>query len=255
MEFVSDYDTEEKRLTELYDYLIKCDYPPSVIKKGIRNARLQGPGPNPASKQKTLPFVTTHCSNMNSQHTVQLSNKLLQNTNNDRLKTAFKDTKVVLALKQPPNLLRHLSTAAFNSTSETKDSGIFTCGRPNCGICNFYLQPCTSFITSNGTEWFIKSHITCHSKKVIYFLKCLSCNESTTYSGKTNDIRKRTNNHISNCRTGRTTDKFDRHVFHCNKDHVEPFFKLYIFVEVMDDKLLDAYEKYIHEAGHDTMNR
>ena len=210
---------------------------------------------NPALKQKTLPFVTTHCSNMNSQHIVKLSNELLQNASDDRLKTAFKDTKVVLALKQPPNLLRHLSQAAFNSTKQRRDNGIFTCGRPICDICNYYLQPCKSFTTSSNTEWVVRSHITCHSKKVIYFLKCLSCDESETYSGKTNDLRKRTNNHISNCRTGRTTDKFDRHVFQCNKDHVEPFFKLYVFIEVMDDKLLDAYEKHIHEARHDTMNR
>ena len=158
-------------------------------------------------------------------------------------------------MKQPPNLLRHLSRAAFNSNNDSRGNGIFTCGRPICDICTFYLQPCSSFITSNNTEWFVNSHITCHSKKVIYFLKCLSCDEKETYSGKTNDLRKRTNNHISSCRHGRTTDKFDLHVFNCNKDHVEPFFKLYVFIEVMDDHLLEAYEKHIHASKHDTMNR
>ena len=40
-----------------------------------------------------------------------------------------------------------------------------------------------------------------------------------------------------------------------NSDHIEPFFKLYIFTELMDDSLLDAYERYVHENGHDTMNK
>ena len=53
----------------------------------------------------------------------------------------------------------------------------------------------------------------------------------------------------------KTTDKFDLHVYKCNTQKVEPFFKLYVFVEVNDVKLLDAYERYIHRSGFDTMNR
>ena len=254
VEFVSDYAMEEERMNELYDYLIACKYPPSVIKAGIRNARLQGPGPDPANKKQTIPFVTTHSSNYNSRQIVRKSNTLLNNAQDDRMKAAFRDAKVVLALKQPPNLLGHLSRASFLSTKILKPNGIFLCGRSICDICNFYLQPCTSFMTSNGTEWTVQSHITCHSKFVIYFLKCLSCGEKTTYSGRTNDIRKRTNNHISECCSGITTDKFDRHVYNCNKRGTEPFFKMYVFVELMDINLLEEYEKYIHKSGFDTMN-
>ena len=130
-----------------------------------------------------------------------------------------------------------------------KPNGIFL-----CGICNYHLQPCTSFMTSNGTEWTVQSHITCHSKFVIYFLKCLSCDETTTYSGRTNDLRKRTNNHITECRSGKNTDRFDRHVHNCNKRGTEPAFKMYVFIELMDITLLEEYEKYIHKSGFDTMN-
>ena len=70
-----------------------------------------------------------------------------------------------------------------------------------------------------------------------------------------NNLRYRTNNHISGCRTGKSTDKFDLHVFECNKQHIEPFFKLFVFLEVFDDKLLYAYENYFHVNGLDTMNR
>ena len=240
----------------LYDYLVACNYPPDVVRKGIHNARLQGPGPDPAKKPQTIPYVTTHSSNLKSERIVKMSNQLIQNVEDVRLKSAFQNTKVVLALKQPPNLLRQLSKAAFNSIPRSpKENGIFTCGRPKCDLCKFYLQPCKSFVTSNGTEWIVNSHITCHSKFVIYFLKCLSCNEKETYSGQTNHIRNRTNNHISGCRTGRTNDKFDLHVHKCNKTLTEPFFKLYVFVELSDGSLLDAYENYIHRSNFDTMNR
>ena len=256
VEFVSNYETEEKRLKQLHDYLIACNYPPLIVKKGIHNARLQGPGPDPEKKRQTIPFVTTHNSNMKSDRTVKLSNQLLENATDDRLKSAFQNSKIVMALKQPPNLLRQLSRAAFSTTIiQRKENGIFTCSRSNCELCKSYLQPCSSFITSRNYEWFIRSHITCHSKNVIYFLKCLTCDEKTTYSGKTNNLRNRTNVHISGCRTGRTTDIFDLHVFECNSRHVEPFFKMYVFIELMNDSLLDAYERYVHENGHDTMNK
>ena len=256
VEFVSNYDTEQQRLDELYEYLVACNYPPAIVRKGIHNARLQGPGPDPSKKFQTIPYISTYSNNFKSDRIVKLSNQLLQNADDDRLKTAFRNSKVVLALKQPPNLLRQLSRAAFTSIPRPPiETGIFTCGRSNCDICSYYLQPCKSFITSNGTEWFLNSRITCHSLNVIYFLKCLSCEEKVTYSGKTNHLRNRTNNHISDCRTGRTSDKFDLHVHECNKTLTEPFFKLYVFVELSEFSLLEAYENYIHRMGFDTMNK
>ena len=256
VEFVSNYETEETRLAELYEYLIDCNYPPSIVRKGIHDARLQGPGPNPDKKRKTIPFVSTHSSNLKSDRTVKLSNQLLENVNDERLKSAFQNSKIVLSLKQPPNLLRLLSRATFTTTNnQPRDNGIFTCTRQNCEICKSYLQPCTSFMTSCNYEWFVRSRITCRSKNTIYFLKCSSCKETTTYSGKTNNLRLRTNNHISGCRTGRSTDIFDLHVLNYKKSHKDPFFKLYVFMELMDEKLLDSYERYVHENLHDTTNR
>ena len=241
-------------MNELYEFLIACKYPPSIIKTGIRNARLQGPGPDPANKKQTIPFVSTHSSNYSSNRIVKRANTLLDNLTDERMKTAFQEAKVVLALKQPPNLLRHLSKASFNPTRVMKPKGIFLCGRSNCDICNFHLQPCTSFMTSNGVEWTVECHITCHSKCVIYFLKCLSCEEKTTYSGRTNILRKRTNNHISECRSGKSSDRFDLHVHQCNKRGTEPAFKMYVFIELSNANLLEEYEKYIHKMGFDTMN-
>ena len=97
VEFVSNYDTEELRMRELYNWLIACNYPKHVVRKGIHDARLQGPGPDPDKKKRTLPFVTTHTSNMTSSNIVKLSNQLIENVTDDRLQTAFENTNVVLA--------------------------------------------------------------------------------------------------------------------------------------------------------------
>ena len=42
--------------------------------------------------------------------------------------------------------------------------------------------------------------MTCQSKNVTYFLKCTSCNYSTTYIGNKVDLRSHMNNHIISCR-------------------------------------------------------
>ena len=66
------------------------------------------------------------------------------------------------------------------------------------------------------------------------------------------------NNHITACRYGTSTDKFDNHVFKCiNKnDHVakEPYFKIYAFMTVNNENKLLCYESYLHKMGFDTMN-
>ena len=89
---------------------------------------------------------------------------------------------------------------------------------------------------------------------VCYYQICLGCRRFTNV-GKTNDFRLRTNNHISSSKSGVTTDVFDRHVFNCKTDHIEPLFELYILMELDNyDKLL-VYEDYFHKKGFDTLNR
>ena len=65
------------------------------------------------------------------------------------------------------------------------------------------------------------------------------------------------NNHISECRTGRSSDKFDIHVFNCRKRHdfnIEPYFQIYTFMTVPHESMLTTYESFLHKKGFDTMN-
>ena len=139
---------------------------------------------------------------------------------------------------------------------EGKSKGTFRCKSSKCEICSFgYLQEGSSFITSNGTVWDIKCQISCHSRNVIYFLKCSSCHKETKL-GKTDNLRDRTNNHRSGCREGKTSDIFDNHVFACHRSKGvpprEPLFLLYVFMACSDYNKLLNIERRLHLQGHDT---
>ena len=219
--FVSDTERMEYRLNEMKQWLIKCNYPKTIIEKGFYNARLQGPAPNPEEKKEVMPFVTTYYNNYTNHNIVKLINNRFNNSTQPDIQEIFGNTSVVLSQKQTPNLLRILTQ--HKSTTSSEDNGLIKRKNIQCKICKLYIQPCKEFELSNGMKWQIKCKITCNSKNVIYFLKCIKC--SCTYIGKTNNMRKRMNGHMSDSRHGNTTDKFDRHIFKClGPNKVEPFF-------------------------------
>ena len=248
--------TEKLRLNELKDSLLKCEYPLSVINKAIHNASLQGPSNDPSKKPKVLPFVTSYNCDLDSKRTISLAKDQFENARDNRIKEVFQDYTPILALKQPANILRQITRAKFTTEEKDIEKGIFKCSNLRCKICIKYLQECKSFVGKNDKRWYVKSHITCHSKFVEYYLVCAFCGKET-YTGRATDLRERTNNHISDCRTGNTTDIFDRHVHECMKicnKYTEPYFKLFVYMELSDASKLDAYEKHLHSLNYDTMN-
>ena len=134
----------------------------------------------------------------------------------------------------------------------------FKCNNKRCKLCKLYLQECKSFTTSNGFKWEIKCNISCNSRNVIYFLICNFCNHVSNV-GKTDILRDRTNNHITACRNGKSSDIFDNHVHNCaiekNLELKEPYFKLYVFLKLNNYSNLRNYEKMFHSRGYDTINK
>ena len=168
------------------------------------------------------------------------------------MKEVFGETNTILSQKQPANLLRILTSKVKN---DINTPGLFKCNNNNCKICLLYIQPCESFVTSSNVRWHIRSHINCHSKNVIYYLKCNSCHQATTYIGKTTNLRLRTNNHISSCRNGNSCNNFDNHVFRCMGDqNVEPYFQLFAFMKLANEQNLLFYENLLQCRGYDTLN-
>ena len=152
---------------------------------------------------------------------------MINNTRNTDIKNTFNNTNAILTLRQPKNLLRILTSSRFNSNTPPRRLGLFKCKDMRCLICrNNWLQECTSFITANKKEWTIKCEINCNSRNVIYYLTCFCCN-LVSYTGKTTNLRLRTNQHITECRHGKGMDKFDKQVFNCrqkNNKISDPYF-------------------------------
>ena len=161
---------------------------------------------------------TLHCLNENIFYYIiwtglKKANYLLSNTFDEELQQKFKDCKIILSQKQPKSLLSCLSTAKFPSKclDPIAREKITKCNDVRCKICPMYLQSQPSFTLSSGKVWHVKSNITCSSKNVIYYLKCNRCDGKDTYIGKTNNLRLRTNQHISTCRTGNGSNIFDQY--------------------------------------------
>ena len=182
---------------------------------------------------------------------------MIETSRNAALKDTFNKTNAILTLRQPKNLIRLLTTAKFNTMDTPKRIGLFKCTDKRCLICtNNWLQECKSFTTANNKLWEIKSEITCKSLNVIYYLVCFCCHK-VSYTGKTSNLRLRTNQHISECRHGKGMNQFDRHVYSCRHDNNklnEPFFGLYTFMTLQNETSLLPYEAHFHKLGYDTMN-
>ena len=253
--FTSDPRKEAIEIERMRTWLHNSGYPKYVVDKGLHNARLQGPAPAPGNKRDIIPFVTQNCSNYSCTSITKKLQLMIDKCPDDSTRNFFKTKQVVQAVRQPNNILRQLTSAKFDSRkTDVKPAGTFKCNDKKCKICALNLQECNKVMGHNGLEWEIPSYITCNSRMVIYFLTCLGCD---VYSkvGKTNCLRPRTNNHISESLSGITTDTFDRHVFNCKKDHLEPTFKLNVLMEVDNyDKLL-VYEEYFHKQGFDVCSR
>ena len=257
--FVSDPQIVEIRLNELEHWLLDCSYPKNLIKQAFHRAKLQGPAPEP-KKKDIIPLVTTYYPSLKYNNVLKTISTLLKSFKDNTTKHKFINCKPLLALKQPPNITSILTTAKFNSEENPSlpgPHGITLCNNRQCKLCRSYLQPVDSFLTSNGTFWSIRSHVTCKSKNIVYFLSCNLCEGRATYIGQTTNLRQRMNNHISESRTGISPCTFPRHIFSCgakNKNLKEPFFKVFAFMQLKDPRLLLSHEEKLIKAGHATLN-
>ena len=255
--FCSNEITMKERLQELRDLLKDCNYPPKLIEDGIRNAQLQGPAPPKTNKTNTVALVHQNMSNYRFSHILSTTRHLLENAKSDEIRNVFKDTRFVEAMRQPKSIIRTISTNHQEETVIEPNPGLFAeCAGTGCELCSLgYIQNCTSFTTSSGHQWQIKSHINCNSRNVLYYLECSFCKDFTK-TGKTDTrLRLRLNNHKSDCKTGRTTDVFDLHVHKCGGNRMQhPYFRVKAFMKLSSPEKLLTYEKLLHERKYATIN-
>ena len=132
----------------------------------------------------------------------------------------FKNKKVILSQKQPKNLLRLQYSIQTEIYAFGKQNGLFKCIDKRCKICSLYIVEGHNFIMSNNMRWELRSHVTCRSINIIYYLRCNMCEKKETYIGKTVGdnivgFKSKMNQHISDSSTGVSTCKFPIHVYKC----------------------------------------
>ena len=154
--FCSDPEVEEQRLKELRKWLMICNYPEKLITDKFFKAKLQGPTPCKIESKDIVPFVTTHFSNYDARNILTSAKSLIQSSTNERVRTVFNNIQPILSLRQPNNLLRQFSRAAFSSVPLTvleQQPGLYKCNSNSCRLCkDGYIQECKSFVTSSGLE-------------------------------------------------------------------------------------------------------
>ena len=210
-------------------------------------------------KDSIVALVHQNMSNFQFSHILTTTQHLIENAQTDEIRHAFKDVRFVEAMRQPKNIIRTITTIKPQSEEIINElnPGIFAeCTDKRCEICKFgYIEDCTSFTTSNGEKWEIKSHINCNSRNILYFLECLMCGKETK-TGKTKTrLRDRVNNHRSECKSGNTSDVFDKHCHSCGAHHgEEPYFRVRAFMKLSSPEKLLTYEKMLHGRKYATIN-
>ena len=114
--FVSEGERMNFRLDQLYNWLLKCNYPQELIRKGFHDAKLQGPAPAPSNKMDNkMIVVSKFVSNLTHENTITQIDSLLQNTKSARINKVFDGCSTMMAYKQPRYLLKHITKATFSS--------------------------------------------------------------------------------------------------------------------------------------------
>ena len=113
---VSDQSQREKRLSELCKSLQKRNYPDTVISEGIKKAksipRNTLLSTQTQNKEEVLPYVSTFNSNNTEMFGILKSNMHIL-TNDQTMREALSESKIIKSKRQPPNLKRLITEAKF----------------------------------------------------------------------------------------------------------------------------------------------
>ena len=91
----------------------------------------------------------------------------------------------------------------FPDHGPDQEKGYFTCNR--CDLCKHAPTNKKNFKSPwDGRKWFIRKHITCLTKNVIYLVIC-KMHENCWYVGSTENIRRRWSKHKSDWVNGNRT--------------------------------------------------
>ena len=124
-----------------------------------------------------MPFVTTYYENIDSEKVVWKIHSKLSNIQSVHLSEVYKNKTAILSQKQLKNLLWLLTWARFNTKINAfqQQNRLFKSIDKRWKICSLYIVEWHSFIMFNNMRREVRSHVTCWSINIIYYLKCNMC--------------------------------------------------------------------------------
>ena len=188
---ISEQNVLIERMRELKMFLLKQNYPESLVDKGIENAMTLDKNTLRTVKKKTedpvIPYVSTYNpKNPEMYKVIQFNLPILHE--DPKMNSILSNFKMIKSKRQPDNLKRLLTKAKFNDKQYHE---VKRCRRPNCGLC-IHLIEGDAFEFKCGRKFYVHESMTCEVKNVlyIYVMKCSGCGEE--YIGQTgNYLRKR----------------------------------------------------------------
>ena len=219
------------RMTELKSFLLKQNYPESLIDGGIAKAMNLDNNTLRTIKNKTddkvIPYVSTHNpKNPEIYKVIQFNLPILKE--DPKMNDILSNFKIIKSKRQPNNLKRLLTKAKFSNSDHHE---VKRCHKPNCGLCVHLIEG-DAFEFKCGRKFYVHESMTCAVKNVLYVIKCGGCGEE--YIGQTGDfLRKRVTVHNQQIRDPKTRMLYvSGHIDICAhqlipKYMIFPFYKMY----------------------------
>ena len=219
------------RMTELKSFLLKQNYPESLIDGGIAKAMDLDKNTLRTIKNKTddkvIPYVSTHNpKNPEIYKVIKFNLPILKE--DPKMNDILSNFKIIKSKRQPNNLKRLLTKAKFSNCDHHE---VKRCHKPNCGLCVHLIEG-DAFEFKCGRKFYVHESMTCAVKNVLYVIKCGGCGEE--YIGQTGDfLRKRVTVHNQQIRDPKTRMLYvSGHIDICAhqlipKYMIFPFYKMY----------------------------
>ena len=242
---ISENNTLLVRLEELKMFLLKQNYPPSLIEDSISKLTdfnrpdLLKPKASISKDINLIPYVTTFNPN-----NPEIFPEIRQNKSillrDERLKTIYKHKTFLKSKRQPPNLKKLLTKARFSNTRK-QNFQVRKCKAPRCGLCK-HIKEGSSF-SFKGKNFTVNADMSCTVKNVIYVIECRGCQKY--YIGETNNLRNRTTLHNQHIRhENLRMTPVSGHIATCSDK--DPKYFMFPFFKMNSDSIIARKEKEKH---------
>ena len=230
---ISDSEILNSRLVELQNALLQRRYPAQLIKHGIDKAKSQKRQDllkiNSKNNQNVIPYVSTH-NPKNPEVFNVIKNNLPILEEDPDMKKILESSKIIKSKRQSPSLKSILTRACFSSINN-ENPKVSKCNKPRCATCP-YLTTGPKFNFKNGSQFIVKSSMTCVSSNILYVITCAGCGEN--YIGQTGDtLQHRMTVHRQQIREPKyQCTKVSQHIRECAKN-LSPNFTVFPFYKFL----------------------